>query len=399
MYIQPPIGQLRYYPSVGSLNTYFVNMLEKIAVELPDIKRISFSLYDKKKDSIKTYADSSLVSHDFVHYEFALADLPSLQQIKQTQTVRIIDDMPQQLHSQTRHNDWLLERQYRSSFTKPIFHQQAFIGFLFFNSSKEYYFTPQVIERLQAYIDLLQQAVCCEYALVHYLIKNVEQMKSNSPDHWQYIKQHKERIRRYVRIIALDIAEQYALDDGLIENISQFATCHDLGKLALPADLLQKNPSLASSERLQIYRHIEHGIELLNNVIEKLGTPHHPCLAVLREIMAYHHEFLDGSGYPFGLTREQIPIPARIVAVANIFDALTAHRPYQQAQSITHTLLELEKMVSEGKLDRDCVNALRENQEELKAIVGRFPDLDPKDGEATTDMDTAPSSTPNATLL
>ncbi|MGL6025847.1 MAG: hypothetical protein ACRC0U_01830, partial [Vibrio sp.] len=78
---------------------------------------------------------------------------------------------------------------------------------------------------------------------------------------------------------------------------------------------------------------------------------------------------------------------------------LTAHRPYQQAQSITHTLLELEKMVSEGKLDRDCVNALRENQEELKAIVGRFPDLDPKDGEATTDMDTASSSTPNATLL
>lgn len=59
--------------------------------------------------------------------------------------------------------------------------------------------------------------------------------------------------------------------------------------------------------------------------------------------MAYHHEFLDGSGYPFGLVSDQIPIPARIIAVANIFDALTAHRPYKQAQSIPHALLELEK--------------------------------------------------------
>ncbi|BCZ99580.1 hypothetical protein V130003_05630 [Vibrio cholerae] len=95
--------------------------------------------------------------------------------------------------------------------------------------------------------------------------------------------------------------------------------------------------------------------------------------------MAYHHEFLDGSGYPFGLVSDQIPIPARIIAVANIFDALTAHRPYKQAQSIPHALLELEKMVSDGKLDRHCVNALRENQEELKEIVARFPEQDPKD--------------------
>ncbi|PAR21139.1 HD-GYP domain-containing protein, partial [Vibrio metoecus] len=148
-------------------------------------------------------------------------------------------------------------------------------------------------------------------------------------------------------------------------------------------NILQKNTTLASNEREQVHNHIESGVTLLNDVIEKLGTPHHPCLAVLREIVAYHHEFLDGSGYPFGLTSEQIPIPARIISVANIFDALTTHRPYKQAQSIPHALLELEKMVSEGKLDHHCVNALRESQEELKTIIEQFPERDPKDSGVT----------------
>lgn len=85
MQMQPKVGQFRYYPSVGSLNTYLTNMLEKIRVELPDIQRISFALYDEKKDSIKTCADSSPVSHDFVHYELPLANLPSLQQSKESE--------------------------------------------------------------------------------------------------------------------------------------------------------------------------------------------------------------------------------------------------------------------------------------------------------------------------
>ncbi|ENM5732947.1 HD-GYP domain-containing protein [Vibrio mimicus] len=383
MQMQPKVGQFRYYPSVGSLNTYFVSMHEKIRVEFPDIQRISFALYDEKSNSIKTYADSSPISHDFVHYEFKLADLPSLQQVKDSGSVRIIHDMPSQLKSKSRHNRWLLEHQYRSSYVKPVFNQQEFVGFLFFNSSTGHYFSPNVVQQLQPYLALLLQAVCGEYSLIHHLIQDVEDMESQSPEHWLQIKQHKERISRYARIIAVDIAEQYALDDELIENISQFATCHDIGKLSLPANLLQKSTSLASDEREQIHSHIESGVNLLNDLIEKLGTPHHPCLAVLREIVAYHHEFLDGTGYPFGLISEQIPIPARIIAVANIFDALTTHRPYKQAQSIPHALLELEKMVCEGKLDRHCVNALRENQEDLKVIVERFPELDPKDSGVT----------------
>ncbi|MGL4830768.1 MAG: HD-GYP domain-containing protein [Vibrio sp.] len=379
MQMQAKVSRFRYYPSVGSLNTYLISMLDKMRIDLPDIQRVSFALYDEENDSIKTCADSSPASHEFVHYELRLAELPSLQQIKESGSIRIINDMSNQLKSHTRHNLWLLEQQYCSSLVKPVFDQQHFIGFLFFNSSVNHYFSSRVIEQLQPYFTLIQQSICGEYVLIHHLIDHVHHIESQSPEHWLHIKQHKERISRYARIIATEIADLYALDDELIENISQFATCHDIGKLALPATLLQKNSTLISNERQQLHQHIELGIELLNDLIEKLGTPHHPCLAVLREIVAYHHEFLDGSGYPFGLMNDQIPISARIIAVANIFDALTTHRPYKQAQSIPHALLELEKMVYEGKLDRYCVNALRENQEELKIIIERFPELDPKD--------------------
>ncbi|EEY98834.1 HD-GYP domain-containing protein [Vibrio mimicus] len=383
MQMQAKVGRFRYYPSVGSLNTYLISMLEKIRVELPDVQRISFALYDEKKDSIKTCADSSPASHDFVHYEVPLNELPSLLQSKQSASLRVIHDFPNQLKSHTHHNRWLLEQQYCSSLVKPVFDDQTFIGFLFFNSSVSHYFSEPVIEQLNTYFTLIQQSIGGEYSLIHHLVDDIHQMEEQSPDHWLHIKQHNQRISRYAHIIATEIADLYGLDDELIENIRQFATCHDLGKLALPTSLLQKSTALASNERQQLHQHIESGIGLLNELIEKFGTPHHPCLAVLREIVAYHHEFLDGSGYPFGLTSEQIPIPARIITVANIFDALTTHRPYKQAQSIPHALLELEKMVSEGKLDRYCVNALRESQEELKIIIERFPELDPKDSGVT----------------
>ncbi len=102
-----------------------------------------------------------------------------------------------------------------------------------------HYFSAAVVERLETHLSLNQQSICGEYALIHQLVDHVQQIETQSPEHWLYIKQHKERISRYARIIALDVADQYALDDELIENISQFSNCHDPRKLALPADLLQ----------------------------------------------------------------------------------------------------------------------------------------------------------------
>src|SRR5438105_11285559 len=99
---------------------------------------------------------------------------------------------------------------------------------------------------------------------------------------------------------------------------------HDIGKLGIPEAVLGKHSPLDESEWILMRTHPEMGL----NLLDRAGQSSREVLAVL-----YHHERLDGSGYPYGLKAEAIPIEARIVAVADTFDALTSDRPYRKACS------------------------------------------------------------------
>ena len=98
-----------------------------------------------------------------------------------------------------------------------------------------------------------------------------------------------------------------------------------------------------------------------------------PHMSMLSHIIRNHHEKLDGSGYPDGLKGAEIPIEARIVAVADIFDALTSKRPYKKAWSNDAAFCELEKQAN-FKLDPDCVAALCNNQDKIQKIQHSFID-------------------------
>ena len=94
-------------------------------------------------------------------------------------------------------------------------------------------------------------------------------------------------------------------------------------------------------------------------------------MEVLRNIAEHHHEAVDGSGYPAGMQGDQIPLEARIVAVADIFDALTSERPYKVAWSNEDAIATLRELAGET-LDRDCVKALLDNLEEIERIQKQF---------------------------
>jgi HD-GYP domain-containing protein (c-di-GMP phosphodiesterase class II) len=123
---------------------------------------------------------------------------------------------------------------------------------------------------------------------------------------------------------------------------------HDVGKLGIPADVLGKHSPLDPAEWNIVRTHPELGLALL----DRAGRSSRELLAVL-----YHHERLDGSGYPYGLVGEAIPIEARIVAVADTYDALTSDRPYRLARSDAEARRVL---VAEAglRLDPRAVNAL-----------------------------------------
>lgn len=371
--------QHSFFAIAGTLNTQLSHIHQRILTHDPTIARLSFALYDAENDQLKTDADSTYHGFELSHYSYPLSDLPSLQACVKSGQARYLHDIPRELNSDSPHSRWLIAQGFHSSLALPVYHEQTFIGFIFLNSCEKQAFHPQKYAELKPFIDILRFVVSSEYDLVHSLLNAATEMNEKSTEHWQESREHKERISRFARVIALEVAAIYQLDDELIEHISQFSKCHDIGKLSIPCQVLNKPCSLADEEREQLNQHVEKGIEIINHIIDDIGSPEHPSVSVLKEIVAYHHEFLDGTGYPYGLTEESIPVSARIITVANIFDALTSHRPYKQAWSIPFALLELEKMVVAGKLDKHCVNALRYHQDYLKRVIETYPEVDPQD--------------------
>ncbi len=105
-------------------------------------------------------------------------------------------------------------------------------------------------------------------------------------------------------------------------------------------------------------------------------------IEMIRNIVTYHHESMDGNGYPEGLKGKHIPLEARIVAVADVFDALASERPYKKAWSNADAFAEVERM-SHFKLDPDCVAALFASQNEILIIQTEFADIKEAENKPT----------------
>ncbi|MGC8873625.1 MAG: HD-GYP domain-containing protein [Chloroflexia bacterium] len=143
-----------------------------------------------------------------------------------------------------------------------------------------------------------------------------------------YTAKHSRRVAQY----ALIIARQMQLPLPQQETLWVAATIHDLGKLAIPEALLQKAGQLDAREWEQMRLHPATGANLVGGL---------PILQEAQEIMACHHEHYDGTGYPDGKSGEEIPLPARILAVADALDAITSERPYRGPRSLAEALEEI----------------------------------------------------------
>ncbi|MBE0599321.1 MAG: GAF domain-containing protein [Desulfuromonadales bacterium] len=145
-----------------------------------------------------------------------------------------------------------------------------------------------------------------------------------------YTRGHSERVTRY----CLAIGRQAGLPHMGLRRLEQAAILHDIGKIGIDAALLHKPGELSASEIEILHQHPSIGVRILE--------PIH-FLREVREIIEQHHEHYDGSGYPHRLQGEAILLEARILAVADAYDAMISHRPYRQALTEEEALLELEK--------------------------------------------------------
>lgn len=180
---------------------------------------------------------------------------------------------------------------------------------------------------------------------------------------------HLERVGRIARLIAEGLAASHGLDDELIDQLALAATLHDIGKIAIPDAILCKQGRLEAGELAVMRTHVEQGLAVLQRLLAADAIPPQPATELMAAVIATHHERLDGSGYPAGLRGEAIPIAGRIVAVADVFDALTGSRPYRRRVAVAEGLALVQQQAADGLLDRACVAALAARQAQLERIV------------------------------
>ena len=145
--------------------------------------------------------------------------------------------------------------------------------------------------------------------------------------------EHLERIRRYTHLLArgLKKTDKYKdyISDEYIEDLSLSSVLHDIGKIGIEDSILLKSGKLSIDEFEVMKRHARMGGDALKAIDNEIG--YESFLTLGKQVASYHHERWDGSGYPEGIEGENIPLSARIVALADVYDALTSERPYKRA--------------------------------------------------------------------
>ncbi|WP_079191425.1 HD-GYP domain-containing protein [Streptomyces sp. CB00455] len=160
----------------------------------------------------------------------------------------------------------------------------------------------------------------------------------------RYTRGHGERVGQAAAMIARELG----MAEDRLEVVRIAGILHDVGKIGVPTRLLRKDGPLTPEERRIIELHPEYGHEMVRGI----GS-----LGEARAAILHHHERMDGSGYPYGLTGEQIPVLARVVAVADAFDAMTSTRSYSRARPVEAALAELERCAG-AHFDPAMVGAL-----------------------------------------
>jgi HD-GYP domain-containing protein (c-di-GMP phosphodiesterase class II) len=211
-------------------------------------------------------------------------------------------------------------------------------------------------QELEQFVDDLRRAAEENRAL---FMGSIQMLAGAVDEKDPYTKGHSDRVTRY----SILIAKELNMPEQFIETLRISALLHDVGKIGIEDRILKKPGSLTTEEFEIMKTHTTKGANILRPVKQ------------LREMLPgieLHHEALDGRGYPYGLSGDQIPMLARIIAVADTFDAVTTNRPYQTAHDPLDALRIINSLVNK-RLDPNCVAALNAVFERGEIRIQRIP--------------------------
>jgi HD-GYP domain-containing protein (c-di-GMP phosphodiesterase class II) len=232
-------------------------------------------------------------------------------------------------------------------------------------------------EELERFVEDLKRAADENLAL---FMGSIQMLAGAVDEKDPYTRGHSDRVTRY----SLMIAKELNQPSSFMEILQVSAQLHDVGKIGIEDHILKKPGALTEEEFEVMKTHTTKGANILRPVTQ---------LAEMLPGIELHHEALDGRGYPYGLKGDQIPLLARVIAVADTFDALTTNRPYQQAHTPDQAL-QIIKNLAGKRLDPAAVAALLAVYERGEIKIQRFtikrPILQPQPQPAAATVAPAP---------
>ncbi len=235
-----------------------------------------------------------------------------------------------------------------SSLLMDLYNKERFIGNISVNSKENRNFSDTSKEVMEIFGRLIEIFIDLKFEEREAIEAYNYSLKKLSDVAERFDMETSEHMNRICEI-SYEIAKNLSLDERFAQEIKTYAYYHDIGKILIPIEILRKKGPLNYSEWEVMKKHPEYGADIIGNV---------EIFKVAKNIALYHQERYDGSGYPYGLKGKEIPIEARIVAVADVYDALRSERPYKKSFSHKESmkvLLEGDNRTSPEQFDPEVL--------------------------------------------
>ncbi|MBI9013913.1 MAG: HD domain-containing protein [Clostridiales bacterium] len=291
----------------------------------------------------------------------------SLKQIINNHEVRIINDLEvyYKAHPVSGSTSMIIDEGMKSSISLPLFHEDRAIGVVFFSSDKSHIYNEKHQQFLINIANALGTSLEKSFVIENLMISTVRGFAKIVESKDNITGNHIDRISHYSAFVSKNLESSFdEIDEKFITSIKRLSPLHDIGKVGIPDYILNKPGRLTEDEMSIMKTHSLHGAGVLEELLVSIGANEFE-MAV--DIAKYHHEKVNGTGYPEGLTDAQIPLSARIVALVDVFDALTSERPYKKAFTFEEAI-KIIKSDAGIHFDEKIVSIVMEHLDAFKTL-------------------------------
>jgi response regulator RpfG family c-di-GMP phosphodiesterase len=300
----------------------------------------------------------------------------SLENIILNGTPRVINDLSTyKKNDEANYNKILMDAGINSSISLPLKINKNPVGVIFFSSVYKNIYEDRHISFLETLsnsisISLNKNIFIDEllYSTLIALAKMAEARDEDTGDHLERMKQYTVKITEF---LMEDRIYEETITVKFLKDIERFSPMHDIGKVGVRDSVLLKPGSLTEEEYAEMKQHAIYGAEVLRTAEGNIAKRNQSMFKMGIEIAEGHHEWWDGSGYPYKKSGADIPLSARIVAIADVFDALTSKRTYKEAFTFDYSF----DLIVDGSgthFDPNIVESIIEHKEELFDLYMSF---------------------------